>query len=118
AGESFCHLERFKNRAGIPFAAAQVVHLSAAWLEEKLVHKAGDILCVYIVAHLLGFVSKNGIFALFDVALDQVTEEAVQLHSGMVRTGQTAAAQTAGGHAEVTAILLNEDVGGNFRSAE
>src|ERR1700735_944161 len=36
----------------------------------------------------------------------------------MIGTRETAAAQTAGGHVEVTAIFLNHDIRCNFRSAE
>src|ERR1035437_10489271 len=71
-----------------------------------------------IVADLLAFIAVNLVFAVFEIALHQITEEAVQLDPGMVRAGQTTAAQTTGRQAEIPAILLHHDVASNFGSAE
>src|ERR1035441_10461811 len=71
-----------------------------------------------IVADLLAFIAVNLVFAAFEIALNQVAEEAMQLDSGMVRAGQTTAAQTTGRQAEIPAILLHHDVAGDFGSAE
>src|ERR1022692_1717184 len=71
-----------------------------------------------IVADLLALIAVNLVFAAFKIALHQVAEEAVQLDPGMVRAGQTTAAQTTGRQAEIPAILLPHDVAGDFGSAE
>ena len=71
-----------------------------------------------VVAHLLAFVAVDLVFAAFHVALDQIAEEAVQFHAGMVGTGQAAAAQAAGGHVEVAAVFLHHDVAGDLGGPE
>ena len=71
-----------------------------------------------VVAHLLALVAEDLVFAPFDVALHQVAEEAVQLDAGVIRAGEAAAAQAAGGHAEIAAVLLHHDVAGDLRRAE
>ncbi len=42
----------------------------------------------------------------------------MQLDAGVVRAGQAAAAQAAGRHAEIAAVLLHHHVGGDLRRAE
>ncbi len=71
-----------------------------------------------VVPHLLALITVNFVFAPFHVALDQITQEAVQLDAGMVGAGEAAAAQAAGGHVEIAAVFLNQDVGGQFGRAQ
>ena len=42
----------------------------------------------------------------------------MQLDAGVIRPGQAAAAQAAGRHAEVAAVLLHHHVGGDLGRAE
>ena len=80
--------------------------------------KRGDVVGVDVVAHLLAFVAEDAVLAAFEVALHQVAQEAVQLDAGVIRPGEAAAAQAAGRHAEVAAVLLHHDVGRDLRRAE
>jgi len=71
-----------------------------------------------VVAHLFAFVAKNLVEAAFDVAFDEVTQKAVEFHAAVVRTGQTAAAQTAGFHAEIAPVFLHHHVARHFRGTK
>jgi hypothetical protein len=71
-----------------------------------------------VVAHLLAFVAEDLVLAALDIALDQVAQKAVQLHAGMVRTREAAAAQAAGGHVEIAAVFLHHHVAGDLGSAK
>ena len=69
---------------------------------------------VDVVADLLALVAEDAVGAALEAALDEVAEEAVQLDAGVVGAGEAAAAEAAGGHAEVAAVLLHHDVGGDL----
>ena len=71
-----------------------------------------------VVPHLLALVAVNLVLLAFHVALDQVAEEAVQLHAGVVRPRQAPAAQATGGHVEVPAVLLHQHIRGELGGAE
>src|ERR1041384_6107245 len=71
-----------------------------------------------VVANLLALVSQNRIRSARHDALHQVCEEAVQLRSGMTRSREAASAEHTRLHAEVAAILLHHDVGGDLGSPE
>ncbi len=118
AGAGLGHFEGFQDGAGVVFAAAEVIDLAGAGCLAELEHEAGHVQCVDIVADLFAFVAVDLVFAAFQVALHQVTEEAVQLDPGMIRAGQTAAAQATGRQAEVAAIFLHHHVGGSLGGAE
>lgn len=118
AGELFGNLERFEDRGAVGFATAEIVNLGHARGVDEGGHEAGDIERVDIIAHLFAFVAENLVLAAFEVALHEVAEEAVQFDAGVVRTGQTTAAQAAGGHVEITAVLLHHDIGGDFGRTE
>ncbi len=64
-----------------------------------------------IVADLFPLVAKNTVFLPLQVALHEVAEETMELDAGVIRPGKAASAQTAGGHVEVAAVFLNDDVG-------
>ena len=71
-----------------------------------------------VVADLLALVAEHLVFAALEVAFDQVAEKSVQLDAGVIGTGKTSAAQAAGGHIEVAAVLLHHNVAGDFRGAK
>ena len=112
------HIERFENGAGVVFAAAEIVDFGDARGLPEFEHEAGDVFGVNIVADLFAFVAEDLVFAAFHVALDQVTEEAVEFHAGMAGSGEASAAQAAGGDIEIAAVFLHHDVAGDFGSAE
>ena len=118
SGEGFGDLEGFEDRAGILFSTAEVVDLRDARGLAEFPHEAGHILAVDVVAHLLAFVAENLVFAAFEVAFHEVAEEAVEFHAGVVRTGEAATAQAAGGHVEIASVFLHHDIRRDFGCAE
>ena len=118
SGEGFGDLEGFEDRAGVLFSTAEVVDLCDARGFAEFPHEAGHILAVDVVAHLLAFVAENFVFASFEVAFHEVAEEAVELDAGVVRAGEAAAAQTAGGHVEIASVFLHHDIRRDFGGAE
>src|SRR5687767_7465130 len=93
AGDALRHRKRLEYRAGIVAAAAEVVDLTRTRRLGERGDETGDIERVDVVAHLLALVAEHGVRTRLDVALDQVRQEAVQLNPGVIRSGQTAAAQ-------------------------
>ena len=71
-----------------------------------------------VVANLLPLVAEDGVAAPLEIALHEVAEKPVQFHARMARAGQASAAEAAGRHAEVAAILLHHDVAGHLRCPE
>src|SRR5262245_53071937 len=71
-----------------------------------------------IIADLLALVTIHLIKTAFDVALDQVTQEAVQLYATVVWSRETPAAQATGVHTKVAAVFLHHHIGGNFRGTK
>ncbi len=118
SGVGFGDLEGFENRAGILFSTAEVVDFGDARGFAEFPHEAGYVLAVDVIAHLLAFVAKNLVFAAFEVAFHEVAEEAVEFYAGVVRAGEAAAAQTAGGHVEIASVLLHHHISRDLRGAE
>ena len=118
SGEGFGDLEGFEDGAGVLFSTAEVVDLCDARGFAEFPHEAGHILAVDVVAHLLAFVAENLVFAAFEIAFHEVAEESVEFHAGVVRAGEAAAAQTAGGHVEIASVFLNHDIRRDFGGAE
>src|SRR5215469_595631 len=104
AGDIGSHAECFQNRAGVGFAAAEIIDLGNTRRLPELIHEAGHILGMNVIAHLLAFVSEDFVLSPFDVALHQIAEESVQLYAGVIRAGKTTAPQTASGHAEIASV--------------
>src|SRR5512142_1291868 len=71
-----------------------------------------------VVANLLAFVAEYLVFTALEIATDQIAEESVQFHSRVIGAREASAAQTAGGHAEISPVLLHHDIGCHFRSPE
>lgn len=71
-----------------------------------------------IVANLFAFISKDLVFALFDVAADQVTKKPMEFDAGVVGAGEASAAKATGWHIEIPAVLLHHDIACDFRGAE
>ena len=53
-----------------------------------------------------------------DRAFGQISQKAVQLGAGVAGAGQAAAAEAGGAHAEITAVFLHDDIGGELGGAE
>src|SRR6185369_474421 len=118
AGKLLGQVECLQNGTGIIFASSKIIDLAAAWSFVKGMDKTCHILRMDIVPHLLSFIAKDRVVAFFQIALHQIAEEAVEFHSGVVRTGEACPSQAAGRHAEIAAVLLYHDVARHFGGAE
>ncbi len=110
--------ERLEDAAGIRLPAAEVVDLARRGRVDERLDEAGDVEAVDVVADLLALVAEDPVLAPLEVALHEVAQEAVQLDAAVVRPGQAAAAEAAGRHAEVAAVLLHHHVRGDLARAE
>src|ERR1019366_7094973 len=118
AGDVRSHAKSLDNRTRVGFAATQIIDFGDARGLPEFVHEAGYVFGMDVVPHLLALVAEHFVFAALDVALHQITEEPVQFHAGAIRTGQAAAAQAAGWHIEIPAVLLHHDIRRELRRAE
>ena len=72
-------LERLEDAATVFFSTADVVDLARARRFDKAVDESSDIFAMDVVPYLFAFVAKHFVLATFQVALDQIAEETVQL---------------------------------------
>src|ERR1700680_3638882 len=87
-------------------------------MARKLLESSHHIKTMNIVADLFTLVPVHGIGTSGLGDLQQVGKEAMQLDARVRRPGQASAAKYAHAHAEVPAVLLSVNVGGNFRGTE
>ena len=118
AREPLGDLKGLEDGATVIFTTTEVVNLSDAWCLNKGGHEAGDIERVDVIADLFPLVAEDAVFLPLEVALHKVTKESMELDSGVVRPGEAASAQTAGGHIEVASVFLDDDVGGDLGGSE
>ncbi len=118
AGEFLGDRKGLEDGAAVIFASTEVIDLGHARCLDKGGHEAGDVEGVDVVADLFPLVAEDAVFLPFEVALHEVAEEAMELDSGVVGPGEAAATQAAGGHVEVAAVFLNDDVGGDLGGTE
>jgi hypothetical protein len=116
---NFLHLrKRFEQRATVFTTAAEIVNFRNARRLDEAIDEISDVGRVNVVADLFAFVTENVVGAPFDIALHEVTQEAVQFHTAVLRTSQTTAAQTARRHVEIATILLHENITSRFTRAK
>ena len=77
-----------------------------------------EIIRMDVVPDLLSLVAVNRVRTARDRAPHQVRKKTVQFRAGMRGAGKAPSAKDARAHAEIAAILLNHDVGGNFADAK
>ena len=118
AGEFLGDRKGLEDGAAVIFASTEVVDLGHARCLDKGGHEAGDVEGVDVVADLFPLVAEDAVFLPLEVALHKVAEEAMELDSGVVGPGEAAATQAAGGHVEVAAVFLSNDVGGDLGGTE
>src|SRR5688572_86749 len=92
-------------------ASAQIVHLASARRLRELPERFHQIVAVNIVSNLFSLISEDPIGGATGGAFHQIRQKAMQFRSRMRGAGQATAPKTNGGHVEVTAILLDEQVG-------
>lgn len=116
--EALHQLKRLQYRAGIPFPAAQIIDLTATRSLEESMNEARHVFRMDIIPHLLSLVAEDIVFSPFKIAFHQITQKAVQFYARVIRAGEAPAAQTAGGHAKVSAVLLDHHIGSDFRCSK
>ena len=99
-------------------AAAHVVGFAAAGSLIEMPERVDQIFRMNVVPYLFALVAEDAVFLAGDGAFHQVGQEPVQFGGGMAWSGQAAAADQAGLHAEIFAVFLHHDIGGDFRGAE
>ena len=95
-------------------AAAHVVGFAAAGGLIEMPERVDQIFRMNIVPYLFALVAEDTVFLAGDGAFHQIGQETVQFGGGMAGAGQAAAADQAGLHAEIFAVFLHHDVGGDF----
>src|SRR5215469_5468791 len=118
AGGGLDHAEAFEDRGIALAAAAQIVDLARARRRNERLERAHHVEAVNLVAHLLALVAEYRERLAAQGGLDEKAEKAVQLDPAVVGPGETSAAKARCRHAEITAVLLNDQVRGGLRRAE
>ena len=118
AREFFDSGKGFQNGATVGAATAEIIDLRRARFLEKCSDKARYIQRVDVVPNLLALVPVHVVGLALEIAFHEVGEKAVKFDPAMVGAGETTAAEAAGFHSEVATVLLNHDVGGDFRGTE
>ncbi len=111
-------VEGFEDGHAVRASAADVIDFAATRFFIERVDETRHVERVDVVTNLFAFIAENFVELTFDVAFDEVAQKAVQFHAAVIGAGQTAAAQTAGLHAEVTPVFLHHHVTGDFGRAE
>ena len=110
--------KRFPDRARVRATAADVVDLASARLRDEGVDEPRHVVRMNIVAHLLALVPEHAIAPFRQIGLDEITEEAVELHARVIGPRQAAATEATGPQTEVARVFLNHDVRRDLRRAE
>src|SRR5688500_5770788 len=114
AGEAFGGVHGLEHAARVWAAAAEVVDLAGAGGLGECLEGADDVEAVDVVADLLALVAEDRVLAALFGDLEKVVEETVELDAAVIRTREAAAPEGAGLEAEVLAVLLGHDVGGDL----
>src|SRR6478735_6670972 len=77
AGHCARAIERFDDAAGVSSPAAEIVDFSTARSFDEGFDEGYDVVRVDVVPHLLPLVTEDAIELFLEVALDEVTQEAV-----------------------------------------
>ena len=118
AREFFDSSKGFHDGAAVAAAAAEVIDLARARFFKKRSDEVGYIERVDVVPDLLALVSVDVVGLALEIAFHEVGEKAVELDPAVVGSSETTSAEAAGFHPEVAPILLDHDIGGDFRGTE
>lgn len=91
-----------------------VVNFSHAGIFVEVYECRNQIMGVNIVPDLLSLVSEDPVGPSFHDALHEISQETMELGSGMGGTGETTAAEHAGLHPKIPAIFLHQNIGGHL----
>src|SRR5262245_9966498 len=118
AADLLRHLDGLDHRGVAEAAAADVVGLRDPWRLKELVKCMDEVATMNRIADLLSLVAVDRVRGSRHGTAHYVCEKSMQLRSGMVRTGQSAAPKTRRVEPKVATVLLNQDVGSDLRGAE
>ena len=118
AAELLRQRKSLPDRAGVGAASADVVDLADAGGGDEFPDEAGDIGRMNVVADLFALVTEDSVFAAFKITFHEVGKKAVEFDSAVVGAGEASSAEAARRHAEVAAVFLDHDIGGDFGGAE
>ena len=114
SAQSFTLADCLFHRAVAVTTAADIVNLSRAGILVKMIKGIDQIIRVNIIPDLLPLVTEYIVFPTTESALHKISEKAMQLGTGMSRSGQTTTPKTDCIHPKVAAILLHQDIGSHF----
>jgi hypothetical protein len=114
----FHKFEGFEDGTRVPFAPAKVINFGNPRGIQKTMDELRYVQGMDIVPDLFAFIPEDLVFPAFQVAFDEVTQEAMEFHAGVVRAGQAAPPKTTGGDSEIPPVFLNHDIRGHFGGTE
>jgi len=118
AGDAGYPVEGFQDGGGVVAPTANVIDLPATGSAEELLDEARHVVRMNIIADLLAFIPKDSVLTTRNIDADEVAQKTVELYSGVIGAGKAPAAQGAGRHPEVPAVLLYHYVGGHLGGSE
>src|SRR5678815_3952529 len=98
ASNTLCNFKCLEYRAGILGSASEVINLCTTRGFIELVHECDHIGGVNVVPYLFSLIAINPVFPAFEIALHEIAQEPMKLHSAVIWAGQTPSSQTTGWH--------------------
>src|SRR5262249_3353431 len=83
--------EGFQDGNGVLSPASDVVNFCWARSRDEAFDESGDIDTMNVITNLFSFVAKDPISSLFNVAMYQITQEAMELYPAVIWSGQASA---------------------------
>src|SRR5215467_1065449 len=118
ASEVLAARDRLEDRDAVRATAAKIVHGGRSRRLVELEKRRADVVRVEVVTNLLALVAVHAVDAAFLDGPGEVSEEAMKLRRGVVGPGQASATEAHRGHAKVSPVLLDHDVGGQLGCAK
>ena len=117
-GDLFAQSDPFEHGAVAEAAPTNIIDFSNSGAAEKLIERLNQIAAVDGIADLLAFVPENRVRCAGHDAAHQIAQKPVQLGGGVLRSGERSPPEAGAAQAEVPSILLNENIGRDFRRPE
>ena len=118
AGEVLDQTDAFQHRSAVLPAPAKVVDFARPRVFQEFFKRPDDVVAVDLIADLFPFIPIYRVHLAVEANLDQVRKEAMELHAGVGRAGQTSPAKDPDSHSEIAAVFLSQDVCGRFGCSE
>src|SRR5215472_8623371 len=110
--------DRLEDRDAVRATAAEVVHGGRSRRLVEFEKRRADVVRVEVVTDLLALVAVDAIDAAFLDGPGEVSEEAMKLCRGVIGPREASATEAHRGHAKVSPVLLDHDVGGQLGCAK